>query len=61
MSDRSDPEERRKDACMMCCKVIFAIILPPIAVLLEKGCGCTLCLNIVLTILGWIPGIPCCG
>ena len=42
---------------MMCCKVLFAIILPPIAVLLEKGCGCELCLNVVLTLLGWIPGM----
>lgn len=57
MTESSDPKERQHEACMMCCKVLFAIILPPIAVLLEKGCGCELCLNIVLTLLGWIPGM----
>ncbi len=55
MTESSDPKERQNEACMMCCKVLFAIILPPIAVLLEKGCGCELCLNVVLTLLGWIP------
>lgn len=38
------------------CKVIFAIILPPIGVLLERGIGADLCINILLTILGYIPG-----
>lgn len=42
--------------CMDCCKIFWAIFFPPLAVLLEKGCGCTLCINICLTILGWIPG-----
>ncbi len=39
------------------CKVIFAIILPPIGVLLERGLGMDLVINILLTILGYIPGI----
>lgn len=38
------------------CKVIFAIILPPVAVLMERGCGADFCINILLTILGYIPG-----
>lgn len=37
-------------------KIIFAIILPPIGVLLERGCGVDLLINILLTILGYIPG-----
>ncbi|KIM80741.1 hypothetical protein PILCRDRAFT_72817, partial [Piloderma croceum F 1598] len=34
-----------------------AIILPPLGVFLERGCGADLLINILLTILGWIPGI----
>jgi uncharacterized membrane protein YqaE (UPF0057 family) len=39
------------------CKFIFAIILPPLGVFLERGCGADLLINICLTILGYIPGI----
>ncbi|KAK9496289.1 hypothetical protein V1508DRAFT_328199, partial [Lipomyces doorenjongii] len=38
-------------------KLIFAFILPPLGVFLETGCGGDLLINIVLTILGWFPGI----
>lgn len=38
-------------------KIIFAIILPPIGVLFERGLSGTLLLNILLTLLGYIPGI----
>ncbi|RPB28753.1 plasma membrane proteolipid 3 [Terfezia boudieri ATCC MYA-4762] len=39
------------------CKIILAIILPPLGVFLEKGCGSDLLINICLTILGYLPGI----
>ncbi|KAG5923697.1 plasma membrane proteolipid Pmp3 [Claviceps purpurea] len=39
------------------CKIILAIILPPVGVFLEVGCGSHLLINILLTILGYIPGI----
>jgi uncharacterized membrane protein YqaE (UPF0057 family) len=39
------------------CKIILAIILPPLGVFLERGCGSDLLINIFLTILGFIPGI----
>ncbi|KAL2159653.1 hypothetical protein VTH06DRAFT_2222 [Thermothelomyces fergusii] len=39
------------------CKIIFAIILPPLGVFLERGCDSDLFINILLTILGYIPGI----
>jgi len=39
------------------CKILFAIILPPVGVFLERGCGADLIINIVLTCLGYIPGI----
>ena len=38
-------------------KIILAIILPPLGVLLEVGLGLHFWLNILLTILGFVPGI----
>lgn len=37
-------------------KIILAILLPPIAVLLERGISGSLVLNILLTLLAWLPG-----
>lgn len=37
--------------------IIIAILLPPLAVLLKKGLGMDLVINIVLCILFWIPGV----
>jgi len=39
------------------CKILLAILLPPVGVFLEVGCNGTLLLNILLTCLGYIPGI----
>merc|ERR1712093_762406 len=39
------------------CKIILAVILQPLGVFLERGCGADLLINILLTILGYIPGI----
>ncbi|CAD6196557.1 unnamed protein product [Caenorhabditis auriculariae] len=38
-------------------KFICALLLPPIGVWMEKGCGAQLVINILLTLLGYIPGI----
>ncbi|KAH8918490.1 UPF0057-domain-containing protein [Atractiella rhizophila] len=38
------------------CKIFFAIFVPPIGVFLERGCA-DFWINILLTILGYIPGI----
>ena len=35
----------------------LAIFIPPVAVLLKRGCGADLLINIVLTILCWLPGV----
>jgi len=43
--------------CSDIIKIIFAVILPPLGVFLERGCGVDVLINIALTILGWIPGI----
>lgn len=39
------------------CKIILAVILPPLGVFLERGCGGDFLINILLTILGYFPGI----
>merc|ERR1712130_815070 len=42
--------------CTRLCALIFALIFPPISVLLVRGCGCDFLLNIILTLLAYIPG-----
>ncbi|CAF1861207.1 hypothetical protein Bca4012_033076 [Brassica carinata] len=45
-------------SCELCCEILIAILLPPVGVCLRHGC-CTveffICL--VLTCLGYLPGI----
>eukprot|EP01115_Flamella_aegyptia_P013503 TRINITY_DN72271_c0_g1_i1.p1 TRINITY_DN72271_c0_g1~~TRINITY_DN72271_c0_g1_i1.p1 ORF type:complete len:82 (-),score=2.53 TRINITY_DN72271_c0_g1_i1:253-498(-) len=36
---------------------ILAIFLPPLPVLLKVGCTCQFCLNIILCLILWLPGI----
>jgi uncharacterized membrane protein YqaE (UPF0057 family) len=38
-------------------RIIVAILLPPLGVFLQVGIGSYFWLNILLTILGYIPGI----
>jgi len=38
-------------------RLLFAIILPPVGVFLQVGFGAQFWLNILLTLLGYIPGI----
>ncbi|MGH7845939.1 MAG: YqaE/Pmp3 family membrane protein [Candidatus Binatia bacterium] len=38
-------------------KIIFAILLPPVGVFLEVGLSGHFWLNILLTILGYVPGV----
>ncbi len=38
-------------------RIIIAILLPPLGVLMQVGIGKHFLINIVLTILGYIPGI----
>ena len=41
----------------MILNIILALFLPPIAVLLQKGVGKELIIDIILTLLGWLPGV----
>ncbi|CZT18523.1 probable RIC1 protein [Ramularia collo-cygni] len=36
---------------------LLAIFIPPLAVVLKRGCTADFLINILLTILGWIPGV----
>jgi uncharacterized membrane protein YqaE (UPF0057 family) len=36
--------------------VILAIVLPPLAAFLMKGLGRDFWINLILTLLGWLPG-----
>lgn len=38
-------------------RIVITIILPPLGVLLGKGLGWAFILNIILTLLGYIPGL----
>ena len=38
-------------------RVLLSILVPPVAVFLTYGISVTLLINILLTLLGWVPGI----
>ena len=38
-------------------RILFAILLPPLGVFLQVGIGVQFWINILLTLLGYIPGI----
>ncbi|MCC4262848.1 YqaE/Pmp3 family membrane protein [Oceanimonas baumannii] len=38
-------------------RILIAILLPPLGVLLQVGLGKHFWINIILTLLGYIPGI----
>lgn len=38
-------------------KILFAILLPPLGVAMEVGLGRQFWINVLLTLLGFIPGI----
>lgn len=37
--------------------ILLTIFLPPVAVALKQGIGVQLLINIVLTLIGWLPGV----
>jgi uncharacterized membrane protein YqaE (UPF0057 family) len=41
---------------MKVARIILGILLPPVGVFLTFGFGTTLIINILLTLLGWLPG-----
>lgn len=56
--ERDMPLERTQDSMLGdLLKIILAVILPPLGVFLEVGLGKHFWINIILTLLGFIPGI----
>jgi uncharacterized membrane protein YqaE (UPF0057 family) len=47
----------KRDSAMDLIRIIVAILLPPLGVFLQVGFGKHFWLNILLTLLGYIPGI----
>lgn len=39
------------------CLYLVAIFLPFLSVFLKTGCGCDLLINVLLCLLGWLPGV----
>lgn len=37
-------------------RIIIGVLLPPVGVFMTVGIGPTLLINILLTVLGWLPG-----
>ncbi|WP_031429186.1 YqaE/Pmp3 family membrane protein [Flavimarina sp. Hel_I_48] len=37
--------------------IILNILFPPIAVFMKHGLGSTFLINVLLTLVGWIPGV----
>jgi len=37
--------------------IILNILLPPVAVFMKHGIGTTLLISIILTLIGWLPGV----
>ena len=48
---------RRDRASVDVLRVLLAIVLPPLGVFLQVGLGLQFWLNILLTLLGYVPGI----
>jgi uncharacterized membrane protein YqaE (UPF0057 family) len=38
-------------------RLVFAIVLPPVAVFMTSGLSSAFLVNILLTLVGWVPGI----
>lgn len=52
------PLERTQDSMLGdLLKIFLAVILPPLGVFMEVGLGKHFWINIILTLLGFIPGI----
>lgn len=49
--------KRERNWVILLIEIFFVIFLPPVTALMERGCGIDFVLNIILTILGWIPGM----
>ncbi len=37
--------------------IVLTIVLPPVAVAIKEGIGLQFLLNVLLTLIGWLPGV----
>jgi len=37
--------------------IVLNILLPPVAVFMKHGLGGTFLINVLLTLVGWLPGV----
>ncbi|WP_299124429.1 YqaE/Pmp3 family membrane protein [uncultured Winogradskyella sp.] len=37
--------------------IVLSIILPPLGVFLKQGMGSEFLISIILTVIGWLPGV----
>jgi uncharacterized membrane protein YqaE (UPF0057 family) len=51
------PDLQREPGKMDIIRIIFSILIPPLGVFLQVGIGGHFWLNIILTLLGYIPGL----
>ena len=42
---------------MLILKIVLAILLPPVAAFLQVGLGAHFWINIILTVIGFLPGV----
>ncbi len=49
--------DRRQEANRDIVRILLAILLPPLGVFLQVGLGLQFWLNVLLTLLGYLPGI----
>jgi uncharacterized membrane protein YqaE (UPF0057 family) len=48
---------RHEGVCMDLLRIVISILVPPLGVFLQVGFGGAFWLNIVLTLLGYVPGL----
>lgn len=57
MEIRKPTKEETKTGAIKVIATIMAFLLPPVAIIIAKGTFNQLILNIILTVIFWIPGI----
>ncbi|KAK2634656.1 hypothetical protein Ddye_029448 [Dipteronia dyeriana] len=55
--EQNEEEEEEEMTTATCIDILLAIILPPLGVFLKYSCGVEFWICLILTLLGWIPGI----
>jgi uncharacterized membrane protein YqaE (UPF0057 family) len=48
--------DKREENLMKLIRFALGILVPPVGIFLTYGIGPTLVINILLTLLGWVPG-----